>query len=292
MTLEEQARVVRTALVDGVCQDCLRYAEHFDPAYLRAERTFFLEAVQTSSPVVLALSGGKDSLTALYLLAEVLQVPTVAFLYQNGFIPAAVVEQAERMCDRYRVPLQIVTNQDLLDAFAAEYWLDSDGRLRARTGHDFCQLCSQQVQKVALACCEQQGASWVVFGNKVYTQLLPQVSSLRTWIHNGKRLHSINLLYTLGLSSRHQGPILKQMGWQDPGLAGYTTNCLLPGLVAEARRERLQMQTDQGYIERELRSGAYSSAEAAALLAASELPLSLEMLEQQLPEPLRAHFFA
>jgi len=253
--------------------------------------TYYLSEVNAQPPALLALSGGKDSLTALYLLADVLQVKTVAFLYQNGFIPPLVITQAQAMCDKYGVHLEILT-KPLYDAFKREYPLDASGQLVARTGLDFCQLCSQQIQRLGLASSERFGAQWIVFGNKVYTQTEPYVSSIKMATINGKTRKSINLLYTLGIKTEHQKYILEQMGWQDPGLEGYTSNCLIPGLVESARQRSLKLHADQGYIERELRSGAYSWDEAQTLLqqsASSALPNP--KYAQTLPASLRAQLW-
>jgi hypothetical protein len=265
LSTKAQQRITVVALKEGVCLACHLYETHYDRRMLLAERQLFLDEVTPQNPALLALSGGKDSLTALYLLADVLKVPTRAFLYQNGFIPAEIVVQAQNLCDRYGVDL-IVVEDSLVPAFEQEYTRDRDGKLQALTGLDFCRLCSTQVHRVGLELSAQYNSRWMVFGNKVYTELEPYVSSIKMADINGHRHHSINLLYTLGIQTAHQNHILKAMNWKDPGLAGYTSNCLIPGLVAEAREKKLKMHADQGYIERELRSGAYNRQEALQLL--------------------------
>lgn len=291
MAPQEISRVTQVSLQDGICQYCQVYAAHYDPRILQAERQLFIQEVRAQPPALLALSGGKDSLTALYLLAEVLQVPTHAFLYQNGFIPDFIVEKAQAFCERYQVPLTVVTHP-LYREFRQEYSLQQDQTLQARTGLDFCQVCSVQLKRISFELCDQLQAPWVVLGNKVYTQLKPYVSSVMRAKLQGKQRQTINLLYTLGVQNAHQQYILKQMGWTDPGLAGYTSNCLIPGLVESARRERLQLHSDQGYIERELRSGAYTRSEATALLKAEalegqwqDLPAALQRAILQESEP-------
>lgn len=263
--MEEQQRVSSISLTQGLCEACQLYDTHYDRQLLEAERQWFSEDVSPESPALLALSGGKDSLTALYLLADVLQVPTRAFLYQNGFIPASVIEQAQHICQRYDVELDIIEHS-LTDVFEAEYPYDDTGVRQARTGVDFCRLCTTHIQRIALRLCQTYQSRWIVFGNKVYTELTPYVSSIKTLIQKGQRYHSMNLLYTLGIQNAHQQYMLKRLGWKDPGLTGYTSNCLIPGLVSKARERKLRMHNDQGYIERELRSGAYTHQEAWELL--------------------------
>ncbi len=284
MTPQEINRVTQIVVQDGICQYCQMYASHYDERMLIAEKQMFVEDVQAQPPALLALSGGKDSLTALYLLVEILQVQTHAFLYQNGFIPDFIVEKAREFCDFYQVPLTVV-ERPLYQQFRQEYALNGE-QLVARTGLDFCYLCSGRLNQISFDLCDQLGAQWVVLGNKVYTQLKPYVSSIAWGTLQGRRRQSINLLYTLGIQNIHQQYILKKMGWTDPGLPGYTSNCWIPGLVEQARRQRLQAHPDQGYIERELRSGAYTPSQAQVLLQKDHLQVSWQDLPPDLQKNL------
>lgn len=286
LNARDQHRVTRVGLSDGVCQSCLVYQANYDPAHLKRELLRFIKDCKAGQPALLALSGGKDSLTALYLLRKVYQVETVAFLYQNGFIPEAVIARAQAWCDEFGTRLDVVT-EPLYQAFRQEYALNSEGELEARTGSDFCQTCSSQINRFGLELMDHYGASWLVMGNKVYTELEPKVSSITERILKGKPRQVINLLFTAGIDSAKQAIILKAMNWSDPHLPGYTTNCYIPGLVEQARSKRLNAHSDQGYIERELRSGAFTRAEARALLShPKRSPASIEALPPDLKQAL------
>ena len=263
---DPQARTISLD-AEGLCPYCRLYAERYDAEALKTELLGFVSAVRRSGkPVLVALSGGKDSLCALFLLAQVLGLPTRAFTFDNGFLPRSVLAQTARICADLGVPWEPV-RQSLKAAFQDEYQSDAQGRLQARTGLDFCQLCAGHIRDVMVEVCRREGMGYVVFGNKSYTTLEPKVSSLKQVpVPDGEPILTLNLLFALGTSTGQQQNMLADMGWQDPGLSGYTSNCLIPGLVAAARERRLGLPSDAGYIELELRSGAYRREEAQALL--------------------------
>lgn len=261
----------------GLCPYCRLFQQNYDRHWLEQELLSWLDSLQHSGqPALLALSGGKDSLCALFLLAKVLKRPVRAFTLDNGYLPTVVLEQTERICREWNVPWEVVSDP-LQREFSNEYQRDAQGRLQARTGLDFCQLCSGRIRKALLQICRQQGHSHVVFGNKTYTQLTPRVSCLKTLpLAAGGSLQVINLLFALRTNTTQMQNMLQDMNWQDPQLKGYTSNCLIPGLVAAARQRTLGYPADAGYIEMELRSGAWTRAEAEALLREQALSTEAE----------------
>lgn len=257
---------VRELLLDaeGFCPFCRQYAAGYDETLIEQELLSFVAGL--TSPALVAVSGGKDSMCALFLMKQVLRLPVRAFTYDNGFIPAAVLEQTRRICAELGVEHETVTHS-LVAAFKDEFRPDASGLLQSRTGLDFCRLCAGEIRKVMLELCLRDGLEHVVFGNKTYTSLQPQVSCLKALVlPDGHRVLTINLLYALKTSVTQQQNMLADMGWKDPGLEGYTSNCRVPGLVAGARARKLGMPSDAGYIEMELRSGAYTRAEAEELI--------------------------
>jgi hypothetical protein len=243
------------------CQYCRKYGDHWDPDAIAAEVATFMTA---RAPVLVAFSGGKDSLTALQLTAK-LGLPAIAFTFDNGFIPEPVLAQARRMCTALGVPYE-VHRAPMYEAFLSEYGPDSQGRWVARTGNDFCRQCSQHIGGLARRLAVAHGSDWVVYGNKNYASLTPRVTACRVidYLANEsqqKRLISINLLFALQITTAVQRDILAAAGWQDPGLPGYTSNCLVPGFVEYPRFQKNNAHADAGYIELERRSGHYSAEE-------------------------------
>ncbi|MGE3728721.1 MAG: hypothetical protein AB7I41_24435 [Candidatus Sericytochromatia bacterium] len=273
---------------EGLCEYCARYLQNYDSNWLEQELVGFFAALKASSkPLLLALSGGKDSLSCLFLLREILGVSAQAFTYDNGFLPSSVLAQTARICEDLNTPWEVIRSP-LLESFQAEYIPDPQGRLQAQTGLDFCQICAGQVKQTLMQICERDGLNYVAFGNKTYTRLNPKVSCLKTLpTLQGGQLRMIHLLFALRTSTTQQTEILAALNWQDPGLSGYTSNCLVPGLVAAARKRKTGFASDAGYIEMEYRSGAYTAEELRQILAAhsepEDLPLPPELSWQTGP---------
>ncbi len=266
---EKAHRIFRIQLSpERLCNYCVAYQEGYDQDYLNTELREFLVAVREQT-VVVAFSGGKDSLTALFLAKEVLGLKVRCFLYQNGFIPEAVIAQAQSMCQKLQVPLDIHTHT-LEDRFRQEYYAEGQ-MIKARTGVDFCSLCAHHLNKHIQPYLQAHHSHWVILGNKVYTQLSPHVSAVKQHAFaNGTSYYSINFLFALKVNEERQAHILKTLEWQAPNLKGYTTNCLIPGFVEAARRQKLGVNSNQGYIEMELRSSTYTRKHAKALLKPME----------------------
>lgn len=248
---------------EGYCNYCQLYVQNYDAQALKQELNAFIQVTQ-KEPVVLALSGGKDSLTALYLARVLLQLEVRCVLYQNGFIPDKVIAQARRICNELSVPLDVITHS-LQAEFKAEY-PSHHGKRIAKTGLDFCQICARQLGAVAVPYLQKHRSQWLLLGNKNYARLQPTVSAIKPHQVEGFAYHSVNVLYALRITASQQQAILELMNWKDPQLSGYTSNCLVPGLVEAARFEKLGVASDRGYIEMELRSGAYTLAEVEHLL--------------------------
>lgn len=261
---DERGQITEVTLnAEGYCHYCQLYTQNHDLQYLKQELAGFIQAAQQET-VVLALSGGKDSLTALYLAKVLLEFNLRCVLYQNGFIPDTVIEQAQRICDELSVPLDVIT-YSLRAEFKTEYPLHHGKRV-AKTGLDFCQVCARQLGAVVVPYLQTHQSQWLLLGNKNYARLQPKVSGVKSHRVNDFEYHSVNLLYALTITARQQQEILELMNWKDPQLSGYTSNCLVPGLVEAARFEKLGVASDRGYIEMELRSGAYTLAEVQHLL--------------------------
>lgn len=261
---KERQQVTQVHLsAEGICNYCELYQANYKPEALRQELKAFVQATH-QQPVVLALSGGKDSLTALYLAKEVLGLNLRCLLYQNHFIPPAVINQAQDICNKLEVPLDIVS-QSLQTAFNTEYPVQNGERV-AQTGMDFCGLCAEKLANIAGAYLQHHQSRWLLLGNKTYTRLKPVVSALQNNAYQDYVYRSVNLLFALKIKADQQKEILQRLGWVDPQFEGYTSNCRIPGLVKKARFAKLGMATDQGYIEAELRSGAFTRTQAQALL--------------------------
>lgn len=257
---------------NGICQYCQIYKNNYDKEFLDYELAYFINnkgSDDDSYHSIVALSGGKDSLTALYLAKVVLKLNVIAMTYDNGFIPEEVIEQSRRICNELDIPY-IVCQQEMYNEFKSEYKPDNEGVWEARTGIDFCSLCSKNIWKYLKELCLEYKIDKVILGNKIYSSLEPKVSSIKKFpIYDNqvlKKISCINLLFALKISKTEQKEILKKLSWVSPNLKGYTSNCLVPGFTEYARSNKIKTDSDAGYIEMELRSNMYSLEEAKELM--------------------------
>ncbi len=250
-----------------MCQYCHLYLKNENSPTLEQELDYFVKDSQFSQ-VVVALSGGKDSLTTLFLAVKMGLTPR-CLMYQNGFIPAEIVERSRQHCADLNVPLDIV-EIPLYETFLQEYEV-TPTKVEARTGADFCKSCSKHLDGIARAYMKQHQAHWLLFGNKTYATLSPYLSAMQRHISDAEHAYySVNFLYLLKVTATQQKEILNAMNWQDPGLTGYTSNCLIPGFVHQARQEKLGFHPEQSYIAMEKRSGSYTQSQAEAVLASTQ----------------------
>src|SRR5438128_11675665 len=79
---------------DGICNVCRAYDAAFDAERVRLQLTQLIVGARAGGAVV-AFSGGKDSLSTLYIAKERLGLDVVAFLFDNGFMPSVVGEPGQ-----------------------------------------------------------------------------------------------------------------------------------------------------------------------------------------------------
>lgn len=261
---------------EGLCNYCIKYNSNYDKEFIQNELSVFSYTPQNSKyHSIVALSGGKDSITALYLAVNILKLNVIAVTYDNGFIPENVIEQSSEICKKLNVPY-IVKKRELYSEFKEEYKKNKDGVFESVTGIDFCQICSKHISNSIFSVAKEYNIEKAIFGNKIYTKLEPNVSCIKNHYHKNEKyneiqqLISINLLFAMNVNTNIQKLILDEVNWKDPKLKGYTSNCLIPGFVEFSRRKKIELDPDAGYLEMELRSNMYSFDEAENLISNRE----------------------
>ncbi|MFN8673203.1 MAG: hypothetical protein U0457_14125 [Candidatus Sericytochromatia bacterium] len=255
---------------DGLCNYCITFNKNYDKAHIKNELSIFcFNSKKSEYHSIVALSGGKDSITALYIAVVILKLKVIAVTYDNGFIPNKVIEQSKRICDLLEVPY-IVKKRTLYNEFKQEYKKDQDNIYQAITGIDFCQICSKYIYEAVFDVAREYNIEKAIFGNKIYIELEPKVScTKKVYINKNEQIVEIlkiNLLFAMDINTQIQQEILNSLSWENPKLKGYTSNCLIPSFVEFARQRKINTKPDTGYIERELRSGTYSINEAKKLI--------------------------
>lgn len=238
MQLDHVARVVPPRLIgrwsvddDGVCSLCRAYQRDFDRAALDAERDQLL-VLARRAPVVLALSGGKDSLSTLWIARRQLALDVRAVLLDNGFIPAEVVGVARAACARVDAPLT-VARLDRADASAFAQAVERD-----HAGADLpCGACSRFLERALVEAAKASGAAVLLLGTNYFASWAKRPSAV-TVSAGDVALPVLHLPYALGVTRDDVARNLEQLGATPvSGLAG-STNCRVPGLLRERASER------------------------------------------------------
>lgn len=214
---------------DGRCTICHAYEAAFDRAAIERELTMFRATTLMSRgpAAVVALSGGKDSLSSLYLASKVLGVNVRAVLFQNGFIPERVVTQARDACDRLGVVLTVKT----LDEHAGARFRSSVENA-SFDGPQPCVACARLIFRSIDEVLDETGAGWMVLGTNYYTRWTdrPYASAYHE-TPQGRRVLEIHLPYAMQITSADTEANLRELGVTPFEMSGVSTNCEVPGLV-------------------------------------------------------------
>ena len=213
---------------DGVCSLCRAYARDFDAAAVDRERDELL-CHSRGAPVVVALSGGKDSLSTLWLARRVLALEVRAVLLDNGFIPAAVLEVARAACARLDVPLTITALAgDERASFASLVAGDAAGTILP------CGACSRYIERALVDVARDAGARMLLLGTNFFASWGKRPSSITS---SGASM-VLHLPYALGVKRADVESHLDALGVRPvAGLLG-STNCRVPGLMQSRAKTR------------------------------------------------------
>ncbi len=215
---------------DGVCSLCHAYARAFDAAKLARERAELLEMTR-AGPVVVALSGGKDSLSTLWLTRTTLGLAADrvrAVLLDNGFIPGEVVDVARAACAKLDVHLGVARLDDAsLAAFAGVVTEDDATRELP------CSACSRHLERALLDVARDVHASALVTGTNFFASwgVRPSAFTSTRGALKQAKLPVVHLPYMLGVKRADVEKNLDALGVRPVrGLPG-STNCRVPGLL-------------------------------------------------------------
>jgi len=252
---------------DGPCSFCRDVAAYLDEDELAAERDQFFE--RATRPIFLAYSGGKDSTAALYHLRRELDLPVVAVLFDNGYIPSEVIDYAKRVCARLDAELIVDRQPPGKERLAVGFSRRLKVAFRG-VRNDVCTACSKTFMSRFHRLVIERGSDSIVLGNNFWTHS-PHTSghsdppTMRaTWdktLLSGEVVHNINLPFASRITYARTQEILEQVGFHEVSFSGYTTNCVLSdfqdhvrerdGQTTDWGREYLSLEVSSGYITRE-----------------------------------------
>jgi len=246
----------RTAKIDIIngkplCRECQVYLRHpIDREKIREELEELMKNVDRA---VVAYSGGKDSVVALYLAREVYKIPELeAVMVDHGLMAREAIENAERIAEYLNVPFKVLRH-DYSDIF----------REALLKGQSPCRACSKRTMEKLRKYALRKRYRYILTGHE-----LP-------FGHHPYRLMSggitqIRLLSMMSEEERFE--ILKKLPFEFPELPGYTTNCLILGPALQRYWEKHGHSFEQRRIAALVRYGLMSREKAERELQKPEVP--------------------
>ncbi|WP_456367172.1 7-cyano-7-deazaguanine synthase [Thermococcus sp.] len=203
-------RTSRIEIVNGrpLCRECQVYLRHpIDRDRIKQELEELMENVEKA---IVAYSGGKDSVVALYLAKEVYSVKELeAVMIDHGLMAREAVENAERIADYLNVPFKVL-RYDYSDIFR-------NALLKAQSP---CRACSKRTMEKLRRYALRNGYKYIITGHE-----LP-------FGHHPYRLMSggvVQIRLLSMMTEKERFDILRRLPFEFPELPGYTTNCLVLG---------------------------------------------------------------
>lgn len=245
---------------DGVCSLCRAYEARMDKVALDAELATFLMAHPTpeAPPAIVAVSGGKDSLNSLLQCVRTLNVPCVAVLYDNGYIPDEVIEQSVRFCEHLEVPLTIA--KPTAPEHAAFTKLVEGASSQKVTP---CSTCSGSIFRAIDAKADELGSTYVVLGTNYHASFGDRVSASsfrRT--PSGRTIRRLHLPFAMRLTHAQTVEALDELGAVIHKQRGASSNCRVPELVQNRVAPELGHPTELEDMALEIMAGHLTRASA------------------------------
>ena len=164
----------------------------------------------------MSLSGGKDSIVALYLLMREFNVKPLCITVDNNYLSKGAIENCYNIT-RYLNVDWIVLNRDFTELF----------KETILKGESPCRRCSELIIREIWRKAKVLNIDLIITGHELPFGTSP-FKKLRD------NITMVRLLTGYNLTDEDRHNILKELPWKNPELGGYTTNCLV---LAPAIRE-------------------------------------------------------
>ncbi|MDK2790170.1 MAG: hypothetical protein PWP15_677 [Methanothermococcus sp.] len=203
---------------------------------------------------IMALSGGKDSVVALYLIKEELKLKPLCVTVDNNYLAREALENCYNIT-RYLNVDWVVLNRDYTKLF----------KMTIGKGESPCRSCSEFNMREIWKFAKDMNIDKIVTGHE-----LPFGT---TAIRNMKSgIMMIRLLAAYRLTEEDRYKILKKLPWTKPNLGGYTTNCLVLGPALKKFHEKHGFSFEFDRISAMVRYGLMDREKAIDALKCPEVP--------------------
>lgn len=205
---------------------------------------------ESACDVVLALSGGKDSSSVLHFLAAERKLRVHAVLVDNGFIPGSVKETCRRMCERVGADFTIL-KEDMKSE--VDEVLES-----SRPSFYPCDVCSRKFKRAIADYSASLGCLRVLSGRNFWARIEPELTGVKKMdLADGRQVRFFSLPFLFGWRREDRDWRLKEIGWDTKGekIPGLSTNCLVPGMVAEHYFKKTNIHPETALIAQEVICG-------------------------------------
>jgi hypothetical protein len=211
---------------DGVCNVCKAYDRALDETALARERDAAVAAGRSGA--VVAMSGGKDALSTLYLAKVKLGLPVTALLLDNGFLVSRALRQAKRVCRELDVPLVVVTPKGRAQRAFDRAVAHADAMDR----HP-CEDCSALVADALLAFADDTAAGAVYAGSNYFVAWDKHGVRATTNVGTpkGRDVVFAHLPYAFRLKRLAVLRHVRALGATVTKAPGISSNCRVPALV-------------------------------------------------------------
>ncbi len=246
-------RTAKIDIINGkpICRECQVYLKHpIDREKVRNELEELMSGVNRA---IIAYSGGKDSVVALYLAKEVYKVPELeAVMIDHGLMAKEAIENARRIAEHLEVPFRLL-RYDYSDIFR-------EALLKAQSP---CRACSKRTMEKLRKYTAKNGYQYIItghelpFGHHPYRRMSGGITQIR-------------LLSMMTEEERFE--ILRRLPFEFPELPGYTTNCLVLGPALQLYWEKHGHSFEQRRIAALVRYGLMSRERAERELERPEVP--------------------
>ena len=232
---------------NGNCNICNNFSSNFIARHIKSQFDKFVLSCRNNNSIVLVpLSGGKDSIASLLLANKKLKLKVRAVMLATEFMLPKVIEQTQKLCEKNNIPLDIK-------------YIELYPKVKIAMHNYYfmpwpCNVCQAELSGFLSEISLKYSTNKVIAG---YRYLWDNGKNSVTSGENAfglfnnakssfvKNLQILNILPALGINHKNQMDFLKSEEWKTEKVPGYSSNCLIPGIMERLHFEKHGRTRDQ-----------------------------------------------